>query len=192
MERDDLTTVKYIGASRMKSLNDSGITTIKQLSETPIEELIRISTIGMHYAKLIKTAASEAYQGKPREMITPKDVFGKEEIPYKIKHDFNKKIKALKKRLNLASEGIMSLKKKKHQKLYPTFKKRSEILMNLLRELTKTDKDLSGKFLNKTAKKIDSLSALLKNPGKKFKKKKLKRLFREIDSFSNMLKKTIS
>ena len=41
MERDDLTTVKYIGTSRMKSLNDSGIPTIKQLSETPIEELTR-------------------------------------------------------------------------------------------------------------------------------------------------------
>ena len=44
MKKDDLTQVKYIGAARMKLLNDSGITTIRQLSKTPLEELARIMT----------------------------------------------------------------------------------------------------------------------------------------------------
>mgnify|MGYP001570982506 CR=1 FL=1 len=47
MKKDDLTQVKYIGTARMKLLNDSGITTISQLSKTPLESLARIGTIDL-------------------------------------------------------------------------------------------------------------------------------------------------
>ncbi len=57
MKKDDLTQVKHIGVARMKLLNDVGITTIKQLHETPLEKLAQIGTIGEHYAKLIKDAS---------------------------------------------------------------------------------------------------------------------------------------
>ncbi len=53
MKKDDLTQVKNIGPSRMKLLNDSGITTVKQLDETPLEKLTQIESIGKNYAKLM-------------------------------------------------------------------------------------------------------------------------------------------
>ena len=77
MEKDDLTQVKYVGAARMKLLNDFGITTIRQLNETPLEQLAQIGTIGEHYAKLIKEAVSESYGEKPKKKA-PKIVSGKE------------------------------------------------------------------------------------------------------------------
>ena len=54
MKKDNLTQVKHIGALRMKMLNDAGVNTIKQLSEIPLEKLLKVGTIGEHYAKLIK------------------------------------------------------------------------------------------------------------------------------------------
>ncbi len=59
MKNDDLTQVKYIGPSRMKLHNDFGITTIKQLYETPQEKLCQVESISGHYAKLIKDAVTE-------------------------------------------------------------------------------------------------------------------------------------
>ena len=76
MKKDDLTLVKHIGAARMKLLNDVGITTIKQLHETPLEKLARIGTIGEHYAKLIKDDVSKSY-GKSPEKAAPQPVAGK-------------------------------------------------------------------------------------------------------------------
>ena len=76
MKKDDLTLVKHIGAARMKVLNDSGITTIRQLYETSLEKLAQVETIGEHYAKLIKEAVSESYGGKP-ETTAPKTVSGR-------------------------------------------------------------------------------------------------------------------
>ena len=61
MKKEDLTQVKNIGPSRMKLLNESGITTIKQLDETPLEKLTQIESIGRHYAKLIKDSVAEYY-----------------------------------------------------------------------------------------------------------------------------------
>lgn len=61
MKKDDLTQVKNIGPSRMKLLNDFGITTIKQLDETSLEKLAQIESIGLNYAKLIKDAVTEYY-----------------------------------------------------------------------------------------------------------------------------------
>ena len=98
MKKDDLTQVKHIGAARMKLLNDFGITTIKQLYETPLEKLARIGTIGEHYAKLIKDAVSESYGEKP-EKTAPKTVSGKEKKSVDIDRNLRKRIKALNKRI---------------------------------------------------------------------------------------------
>ncbi len=68
MKQDDLTQVKNIGPSRMKLLNDSGITTIKQLDETPLEKLAQIESIGFRYEKLIKDAVTEYYGKKPEKL----------------------------------------------------------------------------------------------------------------------------
>ena len=73
MKNDDLTQVKYIGPSRMKLLNDFGITTIKQLDETPLEKLCQVESISERYAKLIKDAVTEYYGGKS-EKLTVKAV----------------------------------------------------------------------------------------------------------------------
>jgi len=53
MEQDDLTCLKHVGNSRMKFLNDSGITTIKQLNEIPLEKLAQVKSIGDYYARMI-------------------------------------------------------------------------------------------------------------------------------------------
>jgi len=186
MKMEDLSKVKYIGASRMKSLNDLGITTIKQLCETPLSKLSKISTIGKYYAKLIKAEASKAYQEKPGE-IASEIVSGKEKKIEQFKQDLDKKIKVLKKRLKQASEDLKPQGKKK---LKSDFKKRSKTLMNRLDGLDKIKGDLSSKISKNIIKKADVLNEILKNLGKKPKNKKYKRLSRAIQSFSKMLKKT--
>ncbi len=62
MKNEDLTKIKHVGASRMGLLNASGITTIKQLYNTAIEDIARIKTMGMFSAKLIKDAVTEYYE----------------------------------------------------------------------------------------------------------------------------------
>ena len=59
MKQDDLTCLKHVGSSRMKLLNDSGITTISQLHEIPLEKLAEVQTIGEYYARLIKISVSD-------------------------------------------------------------------------------------------------------------------------------------
>jgi len=186
MKTEDLSKVKYIGASRMKSLNDLGITTIKQLYETPLNKLSRISTIGKYYAKLIKAEASKAYQEKPGE-IASKVLSRKEKKIEKVKQALDKKIKFLKKRLERAGEDLKPLGKKK---IDSDFNKRSETLMNRLEGLDKIKGDLSSKISKNIIKKADALNETLKNMGKKPKNKKYKKLSRAIQSFSKMLKKT--
>jgi len=76
MKKNDLTQFKHIGPSRMKLLNKHGITTIKQLDETPVEKLMEIESIGEHYAKQIKDAVTEYYGTMPEqfsEKATPGD-----------------------------------------------------------------------------------------------------------------------
>ena len=122
MKEDDLTQVKYIGAARMKLLNDSGITTIGQLSKTPLEKLARIETIGEHYAKLIKDAVSESDGEKP-EKTAPKTVAAKVKETKEIGQNLGKQIKALKKQLRTATEHLKPLGKKKYLGSYIDFKK---------------------------------------------------------------------
>ncbi|MFC1867966.1 hypothetical protein ACFL0H_07535 [Thermodesulfobacteriota bacterium] len=188
MKTDDLSKVKYIGTSRMKSLKDSGITTIKQLHETPLEKLAQVSTIGKHYAKLIKAAVSKSYREKPKE-TTPKSVPGKEKKIVGINQNLSKQVNILKKRLKRAGEDLTSLGKKKYPELYIDFKKRSKTLMNRLKGLDKIQGDLSSKISESIIKNADALNVALKNVLKKPKVKKYKKLSQEIRSFSKILKK---
>ncbi len=191
METVDLTQVKHIGASRMKSLNDFGITTLEQLYETPIDKLAEIPTIGRHYAKLIKDAVSESYREKP-EKITPETVPSEEKKTEEFKENLIKKIKVLKKRLKRMNEDFKPPEKKKILESYNEFRKRSKTLMNRIDGLDQIHGGLSKKVSKKIIKRADTLNTEFKNVGKKIKKKKFQKLSREIQSFSKMLKKNIS
>jgi len=186
MKTDDLTQVKYIGASRMKSLNDLGIRTIKQLYETPLDKLAQIETIGGYYAKLIKDAVSESYGERP-EKTAPKTVSGEEKKGVEVNQDLRKQIKVLKKRLKRMNEDLKSLGKKK---LYIGFKKRSKILMKRLDGLDQLDEALFNKISKKIIKKADTLNATLKDAGQKPKKRRYKKISLKLQSFSKILKKT--
>jgi len=188
MKKDDLTQVKHIGVARMKLLNDFGITTIKQLNETPLEKLARIGTVGEHYAKLIKDAVSESYGEKP-EKTAPKTVSVKEKDTKEINRNFRKQIKALKKQLKQASENLKPLGKKKYLGLYIDFKKRSKTLKTRLDGLDEIRGDLSEEVTENIINNADGLYATLKNVGGKPKKKIYKKVAQEIQLFSKMLKK---
>ena len=68
MKQDDLTDIKHVGLTRMRLLNDLGITTIKQLREIPLEKLAETKSIGTHYAKLIKNSVNEYYKEKKKKL----------------------------------------------------------------------------------------------------------------------------
>ena len=191
MKKDDLTQVKYIGAARMKLLNDSGITTIRQLSKTPLEKLARIETIGEHYAKLIKDAVSESDGEKPEE-TAPKTVAAKVKETKEIGQNLGKQIKVLKKQLKTATEHLKPLGKKKYLGSYIDFKKRSKTLKARLDGVDQMRGDFSKSVTKKIIKNADALSATLKNVRKKPKKKIYKELAQEIQSLSKMLKKADS
>ncbi len=191
MKKDDLTQVKYIGAARMKLLNDSGITTIRQLIKTPLEKLAGIETIGEHYAKLIKDAVSESYGEKP-EKTAPKTVAAKAKEPKEINQNLGKQIKALKKQLRTATEHLKPLGKKKYLGSYIDLKKRSKTLKARLDGVDQIRGDLSKAVTKKIIKNAEALSATLKNVRKKPKKKMYKKLAQEIQSLSKVLKKADS
>ena len=188
MKKDDLTQVKYVGAARMKLLNDSGITTIRQLSKTPLEKLARIGTIGEHYAKLIKDAVSESYVEEP-EKKAPKTVSGKPKDTNEINQNLAKQIKVLKKQLKNANERLKPLGKKKYLGLYIDFKKRSKTLKSRLDGLDQIRGGLSKSATKKIIKKAEALNSTLKNVGKKPKNKTYKNLAQELQLFSKLLKK---
>jgi hypothetical protein len=188
MNKDDLTQVKYIGAARMKLLNDSGITTIRQLIKTPLEKLAQIETIGEHYAKLIKDAVSESY-GEKLEKTAPKTVTAKVKEPKEISQNLGKQIKVLKKQLRTATEHLKPLGKKKYLGPYIDFKKRSKTLKSRLDGLDQIRGDLSNKVSKKIIKNADALNSTLKNVRKKPKNKIYKKLAQEIQQFSKLLKK---
>ncbi len=187
MKKDDLTLVKYIGAARMKLLNDFGITTIQQLNETPLEKLAQIETIGQHYAKLIKDAVSESYQEKPEE-TAPKIVSAKEKDTLEINLNLRKQMKVLKKQLKRANENLKPLGKKKYLGLYIDFKKRSKTLKSRLDGLDQIRGGLSKEVTEKITNKADALNAMLKNVGRKPKKKIYIKVAQKIQLFSKLLK----
>jgi exonuclease VII large subunit len=188
MKKDDLTLVKHIGAARMKLLNDSGITTILQLYETPLEKLARVGTIGEHYAKLIKDAVSESYGEKPQK-AAPKIVSGKEKDPQEINQNLRKQIKVLKKQLKRVNENLKPLGKKKYLGLYIDFKKRSKTLKSRLDGLDQIRGDLSKEVTENIINHADALNATLKDVKGKPKKNKYKKVAQEIQLFSKVLKK---
>ena len=191
MKKDDLTQVKHIGALRMKMLNSSGITTIRQLHQVSLEKLAQVKTIGPNYAKLIKAAVAESFAKKPVKSA-PKAVSVRKRKTQVVDPDLNKRIAVLKKRLKQANEKLKPLDKKKYLELYIDFKKRTKTLKTHLGGLNKNPGDLSKKAAKNIIEKADALSATLKNVGKKPKKKKYQKITQDIQSFSKMLKKTRS
>lgn len=191
MKKDDLTQVKNIGPSRMKLLNDSGITTIKQLDETPLEKLAQIGSIGGHYAKLIKDGVTE-YYGKKPEKLAVTTASGIEKKVVDINQNLRKRIKVLNKRLKQARENLKPLGKKKYLEAYIGFKKRTDTLKSRLKDLDLKEGGLSQKVEKKIIKNIDALNLTLKNAGKKPKKKNYKKLGQEIKSFSKIFRDTSS
>ncbi len=191
MRKDDLTQVKHIGALRMKMLYDSGIRTIRQLHQMPLEKLAHVKTIGVNYAKLIKAAVSESDVKKPEKPApkAPQTVSAKKKKVEDFNQNWRKQIKVLSKRLKQANENLKPLGKKKYLELYVDFKKRSKTLKAHLNGLNNSPGELSQKVAKNIIKNADALSATLKNIGKKPKKKKYQKVFREIQSFSKMLKK---
>jgi len=190
MKKDDLTQVKNIGPSRMKLLNDSGITTIKQLDETPLEKLVQIESIGRHYAKLIKDSVTEYYGKKPEKLAVATES-GKETKVVDINRDIRKRIKVLNKRLKQARENLKPLGKKKYLKAYIDFKKRSNTLKSRLKGLDQIEDGFSQNVKKKMIKNVDALNFTLKKAGKP-KKKNYKKLTQEIKLFSKMLRDTSS
>jgi hypothetical protein len=194
MKKDDLTQVKHVGALRMKMLNGSGITTIRQLHQIPLDKLAQVKTIGPHYAKLIKAAVAESYGKKPVKSApkVPKTVSAKKKTVADLNQKLGKQIKVLGKRLKQANENLKPLGKKKYLGLYVDFKKRSKTLKAHLNGLNKNPGELSQKATKNIIKNADALSAVLKSVGKKPRKKKYQKVSQEIQSFSKMLKKTRS
>ena len=191
MGQNDLTRVKHVGVSRMRRLNDLGITTIKQLYEMPEEKLAEVKSIGGNYAKLIKNSVTEYYRGK-QEKLPGKIVFAKERKIEEINRDLQKKIKRLKKNLNRVNENLKPLGKKKYLEFYIDLKKRSAKLKARLNEIGQIQEDLPKKVKKNVIKKADALNLFLKSVGKKPKKKKYKQITLEIQSFSRMLRDIVS
>ena len=168
MKSDDLTQVKYVGVSRMKLLNDLGITTIKQLYEMPLEKLAQIKTISIHYAKMIKGDAAQYCV----EDVPDKTVPVKEKGVEEINRNLQKQIRRLTKRISRLNEDLKPLWKKKYLSLYIDYKKRSKKLKARLNAIGKIQEDLSNEVKKDIIKKADALNSTLKNVGKKTKKKK--------------------
>ena len=191
MKQDDLTEIKHVGIARMELLNDSGITTIKQLREMPLEKLAETKSIGANYAKLIKDSVNDYYKVKKKKLFA-ETFSAKEKITNRINRDLQKKVKRLNKNLHRVNEQLKPLWKKKYLELYIEFKKRSTKLKSRLEALGKIQQDLPKKDKKKITKKADALILNLKKTGKKPKKKKYKQTTQEIQSFSRFLRNIIS
>lgn len=191
MRKDDLTRFKHVGVSRMKLLNDLGITTIKQLYEMPEKKLAEIKSIGEHYAKQIKNSVTEYYREK-HEKLPAKIISAKQRKKEEINRDLKKKIKRLKNSLKRVNENLKPLGKKKYLESYIDFKKRSTKLKARLDEIGQIQEDLPKKVKRNIIKKADALNVFLKGVGKKPKKKKYKKVTLEVQSFSKMLRDVIS
>jgi len=187
VKNDDLTQLKHIESSRMKLLNNHGITTIKQLYEMPEEKLAGIKSIGSHNAKLIKDAAKEYYKTVP-----PKIVSDKERKMEDLERDLQKKIKRLQKALDRVNENLKPMGKKKFLELYIDLRKTSTGLKERLDDMKQNQKNLPKKLKKKIIKRADTLTLFLKKGGKTPKKKKYKEITTEIEAFSRMLRQSIS
>jgi len=187
MKQDELTCLKHVGSSRMKLLNDSGIATIKQLHDIPLEKLSEVKTIGQYYARLIKISVSDYYRAKNSNLSKMPTSSGEKKTG-DINRDLRKKIKKLRKILNRANENLKPLWKKKYLILYVDFKKRLTKLRSRLITLGRIMEDLPDEDKKNIIEKADALILNLKNVGKRPKKKKYKKVNGEIQSFSIFLK----
>jgi hypothetical protein len=187
MKQDELTCLKHVGSSRMKLLNDSGIATIKQLHDIPLEKLSEVKTIGEYYARLIKISVSDYYRAKNSSLSKMPTSSGKKKTE-DINRDLRKKIKRLRKILNRVNENLKPLWKKKYLILYVDFKKRLTKLRSRLITLGRIMEDLPDEDKKNIIEKADALILNLKNVGKRPKKKKYKKVNGEIQSFSIFLK----
>jgi hypothetical protein len=188
MKTENLTQVKYIGASRMKALKDFGITTLQQLYKTPTDKLAEIPAIGKYYAKLIKDAVNESYKQKTKK-IPLETVPGEEKKTREFKEKLIKKTEILKKHLNRLNENLKAPEKKKLLATYDEFKKRSGTLLKRIDGLARVDGGFSKKVSKKIIKGIDALNSEFKNVKGKIKKKKFQKMSHEIQLFSKVLKK---
>ena len=187
MKQDELTCLKHVGSSRMKLLNDSGIATIKQLHDIPLEKLSEVKTIGEYYARLIKISVSDYYRAKNSNLSKMPTSSGEKKTG-DINRDLKKKIKKLRKILNRVNENLKPLWKKKYLILYVDFKKRLTKLRSRLITLGRIMEDLPDEDKKNIIEKADALILNLKNVGKRPKKKKYKKVNGEIQSFSIFLK----
>lgn len=108
MGKDDLTKIKYIGASRMNLLYNHGITTIKQLANMTIEEIAQIETLGIYTAELIKSGIKGYYDSQ--------EIIEQEEIQEEEKPKKKKKRKCKKKKCKVDKDKKKKCKKKKGKK----------------------------------------------------------------------------
>lgn len=191
MKQNDLNQLKHVGVSRMKLLNDVGITTLEQLYEMPLEKLSDIKSIGRHYAKLIKNSVNEHYREKSKKSLGKPEAAKAKKVE-KINRDLQKRIKRLHKNLNRVNENLKPLWEKKNLGLYIDFKKKFKKLKARLGTLGRIKEDLPKKDKKNIIKKADTLIITLKKVGKKPKKKKYKQTTQEIQSFSRLLRDIIS
>ena len=187
MKQDDLTCLKHVGSARMKILNDSGITTIAQLHEIPLEKLAEIKSIGEYYARQIKNSVTDYYRVKNINFSKTQNSSGKIKAR-DINRDLKKKIKKLRKILNRVNENLKPLWEKKYLVLYVNFKKRLSKLKTRLKALGRIMEDLTDVDKKNIIYEADALILNLENIGKKPKKKKYKFAILEIQSFSKFLK----
>ena len=187
MKQDELTCLKHVGRSRMKLLNDSGIATIKQLHDIPLEKLSEVKTIGEYYARLIKISVSNYYRAK-NVSLSKVPTSSVEKKTEDINRDLRKKIKRLLKILNRLNENLKPLWEKKYLILYVDFKKRLTKLRSRLITLGRIMEDLPDEDKKNIIEKADDLILKLKNVGKRPKKKRYKKVNGELQSFSIFLK----
>jgi len=187
MKQDDLTEVKHIGVSRMKLFNSLGITTIQQLHEMPLEELEKIKSIGLHYARLIKNSVAECYVEDKSKL--PEDTVSiTDKKVEEINQSLQQQIKKLSKTLVRLDEDLKPLWEKKYLELYLGFKKRSNKLKAHLETILQNAEGLPEKIKKNIINKTKSLNLTMKKVGKKPKKKKYKKIVREIKSFYNIIR----
>ena len=189
MRKDDLTQVKNIGSARKKLLAIHGITTVQQLYDIPLDELMQIKSLGQHYAKLIKEAVNDLYETRKatpaeavadgsREREKKSDTWDR-----KLKAEFTKTTKYLKR----TKEKFKPIKKKKHLKLFVEFKRQSNKLKTHINILRRHQLDISKKQKKKIAKQAAHLNMILKNTGKTKKGKTMKKLSQEIQSLLSLI-----
>ena len=187
MKKDDLTRVKYVGTARMRILYDAGIKTLKKLHETPPDRLARLKGIGKNNARLIKDSVTEIYEEELQKSVTQKET-GKELKTQKFDQRLQKQIQTVKKRLKQSIEKLKPLHKKKYLAPYIDFKRKAKRLRERLGDLENVQGELSKKDKKKIIKKAGDLCAILKTDGKKPKIKNYKKVIREVQSFSKLIK----